>query len=176
MASISILLSLIALFTFVSPSFTQNKIPDISFDVKISNNPFLENHNKSFSWTDPRLQQRLWAGREHELGLAKHRMSLQKRAPKVYGPAIKTPNCVGCAAAPGGAGCGPCLLANLNTPYMVTRMLLRSPSLQSRCVFYTSRNVQYQTTRDPNLSKIACGWAQSKGFISIWVRLPAIVK
>jgi hypothetical protein len=136
---------------------------------------FAANNNKTFSWHDPILQQRLWTGitlsSVQESGLQEH--VIDKRAWRVFGPAWKILSCLGCAQQAQDQN-ALALLQSLTTEYLITQMKLRPPALQSRCIFYTSRPDQFKVAKPGqiqyySLSYFATLYACMFGMVTIWV-------
>jgi hypothetical protein len=154
---------------------TTNKPPSISIVTKkiSKTNPFSQNLNKTFSWTDPQLQQRLWAGLEHGPELETPHHQLEKRAlPRVFGPAWRVVSCLGCAKLFSDSAAVD-LLAELSTEYLTSKMILHPGQLWNKCVFYTSRNQTLYPPSNPlaetRLSDRATRWACQNNYVSIWV-------
>lgn len=141
---------------------------DVSVAEMFANN----NVNKTFSWHDPALQQRLWAGvPAQEKGVQLH--SHNKRALKVLGPAWKVLSCLGCAQQAQDQT-AIALLQSLDTPYLITQMKLGPSQLGSRCIFYTSRPDEYKKPKPGqiqyfSLSYFATLYACMYGMVTIWV-------
>jgi hypothetical protein len=164
-------LSLLSFLHMYIALVTAEKAPRISVVSPIDprKNRFSENINRSFSWTDPELQKRLWAGLPRpDTNLPTHQ--LEKRAlGKTFGPALRILSCLGCAGQSSNTA-GQALLDEMTTEYFVQNMILFPPQLVNKCVFYTSRTplaiplMGYST-----LSEIATNWACQNNKISIWV-------
>ena len=139
---------------------------------------FYDNYLTTFSWTDERLQQRLYHGREP---LPSHGLGRRAPAQIVMGTVIKAPSCAGCVRSlQTGQNAD---LTSLTVAFLQGEILLSQAQLQGTCVFYTSvmdsTDLAIRPTLaggvaaaslHPGLSKIATDAACANGKYTIWVR------
>ncbi|RYP41944.1 hypothetical protein DL768_010419 [Monosporascus sp. mg162] len=138
---------------------------------------FAHNHRVRFSWDDPELNRRLWAGLE-EAGSSKRaekRSALGKRAPGdriVLPPVLRSRHCLGCVKTASGQKA---TIDDFSTEWLETQLLKTDAQLKNKCLFYTGVTVSEHPPWIPeggNLSPHASQFACQNGLYTIWNLFP----